>query len=158
MTHRLRRSVVLQGDLGSVFEFFKNPRNLELLTPPWLGFRIVAANDSVVRKGTHIRYRLRLFGIPFSWESKITEYEERELFADEQITGPYARWLHYHRFRKVEGGVEMTDEVEYTLPLGPLGRLVHWLVVRHQLRSIFDYRNRVISERFGGVATAAVHE
>jgi ligand-binding SRPBCC domain-containing protein len=141
-----------------VFEFFKNPRNLELLTPPWLGFRIVAANDSVVRKGTHIRYRLRLFGIPFSWESKITEYEERELFADEQITGPYARWLHYHRFRKVEGGVEMTDEVEYTLPLGPLGRLVHWLVVRHQLRSIFDYRNRVISERFGGVATAAVHE
>lgn len=150
LMYRLQRAVVLQGDLGSVFEFFKNPRNLELLTPPWLGFRIVAVNNAVVCKGTRIRYRLRLCGIPFSWESEIIEYEEREAFADEQISGPYARWLHHHRFRRVDGGVEMTDNVEYALPFGYLGRLVHWLVVRHQLQSIFDYRNRVIAQRFGG--------
>lgn len=149
MTHRLTRSVVLQGDLGSVFEFFKNPRNLELLTPPWLGFRIVSASDDLVREGTRIRYRLRLFGIPFHWESRITEYSEQTVFADEQISGPYARWLHHHRFQRVANGVQMTDEVEYQLPFGALGRIVHWLVVRHQLQSIFDYRTKVIATRFG---------
>ena len=45
-------------------------------------------------------------------------------------------------------GVEMTDDVEYRLPFGPLGRLVHWLVVRHQLRAIFDYRTSAIARRF----------
>lgn len=149
MTYRLTRSIELRGDIGSVFEFFKNPRNLEILTPPWLGFRIVDANDDVVREGTLIRYQLRLFGIPLTWESRITEYAEREVFADEQITGPYARWMHHHRFHRVENGVVMTDDVEYSLPFGVLGRMAHWLVVRHQLKSIFDYRNRVIAQRFG---------
>lgn len=149
MTYKLTRSVVLRSDIDSVFEFFKNPRNLELLTPPWLGFQIVDVNDSVVREGTRIRYRLRFFGIPFSWESRITKYVEPEVFADEQISGPYASWIHHHRFQRVEDGVMMTDDVEYALPLGILGRVAHWLVVRHQLQSIFNYRNRVIAQRFG---------
>jgi len=42
----------------------------------------------------------------------------------------------------------MTDVVDYRLPFGPLGRLVHWLVVRHQLRSIFDYRTAAIRALF----------
>ena len=43
----------------------------------------------------------------------------------------------------------MTDDVEYTLPFGPIGRLVHWAVVRHQLRAIFDYRTTAIGQLFG---------
>lgn len=149
MTYRLKRSVVLRGDLGSVFEFFKNPRNLEVLTPPWLGFRILSASDDVVQEGTRIRYRLRILGVPLTWESLITAYDERVEFADEQLSGPYAHWHHRHHFERVANGVAMTDEVEYRMPFGVLGRLVHWLVVRHQLRSIFDYRTRVIATRFG---------
>lgn len=146
---RLVRSARLAGDLPTVFAFFKDPRNLETITPPWLGFRIVSASDGVVRLGTRIRYRLSLFGIPMSWESRIAEFVENSHFADEQLSGPYSRWFHRHHFRAVDGGVEMTDHVEYRLPLGPLGRLVHWLVVRHQLNAIFAYRTTRIAERFG---------
>ena len=39
----------------------------------------------------------------------------------------------------------MTDQVEYDLPFGPLGDLVHRLVVRNQLRHIFDYRAAVLA-------------
>lgn len=148
MTHTLRRTTFLPGELADVFAFFGNPRNLETITPPWLGFRITSASDQTVRQGTRIRYRLKLHGIPMSWESRITEYEVNSHFADEQITGPYARWYHRHSFRTVAGGVEMTDEVDYRLPFGPLGRFVHWLIVRHQLRSIFDYRTQVIASLF----------
>ena len=154
MTHRLVRTTTLRGDLARVFEFFKNPGNLETITPPWLGFRVTSTTDNAVREGTRIRYRLSLFGLPLSWESRITEYTANSHFADEQVHGPYSRWYHRHSFRQVNDGVEMTDDVEYRLPFGPLGRLVHWLVVRHQLRAIFDYRTRVITERFAGLSEA----
>lgn len=154
MTHRLHRTVVVPGDIATVFEFFKNPRNLEAITPPWLGFRIMFTSDEVVRAGTRIRYRLRIGGIPMSWESRITEYVDQTHFADEQVTGPYTRWFHRHTFRTVPGGVEMTDDVDYTLPFGIIGRVVHWLVVRHQLRAIFDYRTTAITRTFGAIAPA----
>jgi len=86
--------------------------------------------------------------MPLSWESRITEYVDNSHFADEQVTGPYATWYHRHSFQQAAGGVEMTDIVDYSLPFGPLGRLVHWLVVRHQLRAIFDYRAAAIQQVF----------
>lgn len=149
MAHRLFRYQVVQAPLDQVFAFFRDPGNLEALTPPWLGFQVTGASDKEVRVGTRIQYRLRLHGIPLGWESRISEYQDGVMFADEQVRGPYRRWYHRHRFRPVPGGVAIEDEVEYRLPLGPLGRLVHWLVVRHQLRRIFDYRARVMRERFG---------
>lgn len=149
MTHTLRRTTFVPADLDRVFGIFKDPHNLEAFTPPWLGFRILSTSDEVVREGTRIRYRLSLAGFPISWESRITEFQELSHFADEQLKGPYRRWYHRHTFTVVPGGVEMTDVVDYALPFGPLGRLVHWLIVRHQLRSIFDYRTKVITEMFG---------
>jgi ligand-binding SRPBCC domain-containing protein len=154
-SYRLLRTTRLAGDMATVFAFFKDPRNLETITPRWLGFRIISTSDDVVRRGTRIRYRLSLFGIPMSWESRITEFAEHSHFADEQLSGPYSHWYHRHSFRAVDGGVEMTDDVEYRLPLGALGRLAHWLVVRHQLRAIFDYRTEIIAERFGSAGSRA---
>lgn len=155
MTHTLRRITLIPADLPRVFDVFKNPRNLEAFTPPWLSFRILSTSDETVREGTRIRYRLSLGGFPISWESRITEYAELSHFADEQLSGPYRRWYHRHTFRAVPGGVEMIDVVDYTLPFGPLGRLVHWLIVRHQLRAIFDYRTKVMSELFGVAPASA---
>jgi ligand-binding SRPBCC domain-containing protein len=148
MTLRLERRTLLGADLAEVFEFFSHPKNLEQLTPSWLRFRIISTTSDPVQVGTRIRYRLRLFGIPFTWESLISECEADQHFVDEQIVGPYARWHHRHSFRAHAAGVEMLDAVEYRLPFGPLGRLVHWLVVRHQLRAIFDYRTSVIASLY----------
>jgi hypothetical protein len=146
--YRLQRRQLVGGDLPQVFGFFKSPHNLELMTPPWLGFRVLDATDREVREGTRISYRLRLHGIPVRWESRITEYVENEMFADEQIVGPYRHWYHQHLFRAVQGGVVMEDDVEYGMPFGVLGRLTHAVFVRRQLEQIFDYRVRVIGERF----------
>lgn len=142
--YRLVRTTHIAGDIEHVFGFFKDPRNLETITPPWLRFRITSTSENVVRNGTRIRYRLCLHGLPLSWESRITEFVENSHFADEQVSGPYARWYHRHSFRTVNGGVEMVDDVEYRLPFGVLGRLAHWLIVRRQLRGIFDYRTTII--------------
>lgn len=148
MTFRLERRQKVGGGLEEVFGFFKSPHNLEAITPPWLAFRVLHATDREVCQGTRISYRLRLRGIPVRWESRITEYRENERFADEQLVGPYRSWYHVHLFRPVPGGVEIDDVVEYQLPLGPLGRLVHAAFVRRQLASIFDFRARAVGKRF----------
>ena len=148
MIYRLQREQVVGGELPEVFGFFKSPQNLEMITPPWLGFRVLHASDLEVRAGTRIRYRLRLHGVPFQWESRITEYSENVMFADEQLVGPYRHWYHRHLFRTVPDGVAIEDIVEYQMPLGPLGRLAHAAAVRGQLERIFDHRARVIGARF----------
>jgi ligand-binding SRPBCC domain-containing protein len=148
MIYRLHRRQVVGGVLTDVFGFFKSPGNLEALTPPWLGFRVMHASDAEVLEGTHIAYRLRLRGIPIRWESRITEFQENVMFADEQLVGPYRRWYHRHLFRAVPDGVAIEDVVEYQLPFGVLGRLAHAMFVRRQLHQIFDYRAAVIGARF----------
>lgn len=60
-SYQLHRTTIIPGDLLSVFSFFKNPRNLEAITPPWLGFRIVSTSDDAVREGTRIRYHQHTF-------------------------------------------------------------------------------------------------
>jgi ligand-binding SRPBCC domain-containing protein len=146
--HRLHRTQVVGGTLRDVFAFFKSPHNLEAITPPWLNFRVLRASDAEMRAGTRIEYRLRLYGLPFRWESRIAEYVENEMFADAQITGPYSHWYHRHLFTEVPGGVRVEDVVEYRLPFGPLGRVVHAAVVRRQLTQIFDHRAKVMHGRF----------
>lgn len=152
MRYQLHHVQRVAAGLEDVFPFFSDPANLESLTPPWLGFRIVGATDAPVRLGTRIRYRLRLNGIPLRWESVISAYEPGRMFADEQVRGPYRSWYHRHLFRPVEGGVEIEDLVDYELPLGVIGRLAHALIVRRQLRQIFDFRQERMRERFGGLS------
>lgn len=158
MSYRLEDQQIVGGSLAEVFAFFKDPRNLESLTPAFLGFRVVESTDPVVRLNTQIRYQLRLHGIPLGWTSRITEYVEGELFADEMLSGPYRRWYHRHLFRAVPGGVEIRDIVEYELPFGILGRLAHTLFVRRQLQAIFAYRTQVIATRFPGPSVLPDHE
>lgn len=148
MTYRLERTQVVRGELSAVFTFFKDPWNLESITPPWLRFTVLSASDRTVREGTEIAYRLRLFSLPLRWESRITEFEENQRFADEMIKGPYRRWYHRHLFRPVENGVEIRDAVEYELPMGLMGQIAHAVAVRRQLEAIFSYRHQAIAGLF----------
>ena len=82
------------------------------------------------------------------WETEITEVRNHEYFTDIQRKGPYASWVHKHMFKEVKGGVEMTDELLYALPFGPLGQLANSLFVGNQVKSIFYYRFNVLKEHF----------
>ena len=147
----LERRQVVAGRLSDVFSFFKDPRNLEAITPPWLRFRVHSSTTETVERGTEIDYRLRWHVVPMRWRSRISEYEENRTFVDEMLRGPYAFWRHRHDFAEVATGIEIVDVVEYRLPFGLIGRLAHASVVRSQLEAIFDFRQeatrRILLER-----------
>jgi ligand-binding SRPBCC domain-containing protein len=145
----LRREQWVPRPLEEVFAFFSDARNLEVLTPPWLHFRILTSEITAVSQGTLIRYKLSWRGIPLRWTTKITLWQPPRAFEDFQLSGPYTLWHHTHSFESLNNGTLMTDEVRYRLPFGPLGKLVHWLAVKANVESIFDYRYQQIERLFG---------
>jgi ligand-binding SRPBCC domain-containing protein len=113
-----------------------------------LHFRIVTPEPLVLTPGFVMDYRLRLFGLPFSWRSRIETFDPPHGFSDVQLRGPYRRWHHEHRFKPVAGGTQMVDHVDYELPGGPLGPVAHVLFVRSTLGRIFDYRRDRVAASF----------
>ncbi|MFW6078788.1 MAG: SRPBCC family protein [Gemmatimonadota bacterium] len=145
--HELTTEQLIPRPRAEVFAFFADAENLERITPPSLRFEVTSPLPIRMGRGTTIRYRLRLFGLPFRWESVITRWEPGRLFVDEQRTGPYARWVHTHVFGDANGGTLVEDRVRYRLPFFPIGEIAYPLV-RRQLNRIFEYRTRRLREHF----------
>jgi ligand-binding SRPBCC domain-containing protein len=144
----LERRQRLALALEQAFAFYGEARNLEAITPPWLGFEVTTPAPIEMREGALIDYRLKLHGVPVRWRTRIEAWEPPLRFVDAQLRGPYALWEHTHTFERDGGdGVIIHDRVRYKLPLGPLGRLAHAAFVGRDLGQIFDYRGQAVAER-----------
>lgn len=141
--HILETETLLAHPREEVFPFFAAAENLERITPPELGFRIITPTPVRMAEGQLIDYRLRLFGVPFRWRTRISVWDPPFRFVDEQLRGPYHTWVHLHEFREVDGGTLMLDQVRYRLPLHPLGSAALPLV-RTQLTRIFRFRGNAV--------------
>lgn len=148
--YTLHREQIVAGTLAEVWDFMRNPANLNRITPDDMDFRIVTDLPPQMRDGMEIEYRVRL---PLlgrrRWVSRILNVQPPHTFTDEQIVGPYRFWRHDHELREVEGGVRVIDHVTYAPPLGPIGRLAHGLFIRRTLNRIFDFRRDRMIELFG---------
>jgi ligand-binding SRPBCC domain-containing protein len=150
--HVLERRIDIPITLKEAWGFFSNPANLTDITPPRLGFKMTSEAPERIYMGLILSYTVSpIFGLPVNWVTEITHVKEPEFFIDDQRLGPYKLWHHEHMFKETGGGVEVHDLVHYALPLGPLGDIAHELVVKRQLRDIFDYRNEYLARKFGRV-------
>jgi len=147
--YTLRRQTFLPIEIGEAWDFFCNPRNLGVITPAEMDFRILNELPDEIYGGLIIQYTLRpLFGIKAGWVTEITQINKPFYFTDVQLSGPYAIWHHQHHFSSRNGGTEMEDIVNYKLPFGPIGRIAHWLFLRKKVEEIFDYRAEVLKKKF----------
>lgn len=135
--------------LLEVFDFFLRPENLEVLTPPWLNFKILDVTPQPIRQGALIQFSLRVHGIPLRWTSEIVEWEPPYRFVDLQLRGPYKMWRHEHRFETRDGGTLISDTINLALPLGLLGQLAYKIKVQSDVREIFAFREKKVHALFG---------
>lgn len=136
--------------LDEAWEFISNPKNLKVITPDYMGFVTLSGDEKPLYAGQLIQYIVTpLLGIPMKWVTEITNVEEKRYFVDQQLFGPYSLWHHKHFVREIPGGVEMEDIVDYKVPMGILGQLVHPFLVKPKLNEIFEYRQKKLIALFG---------
>ena len=141
----IESDIWLPRPLDEVFAFFSNAANLEVLTPPWLHFRILTPKPIAMHDGTLIDYSIRVHGIPISWQSEITNWNPPHRFVDVQRRGPYRKWVHTHSFEDVNGGTRVGDSVEFDVPFA---FAAGWFVKRN-VEKIFSFRTEALKKRFG---------
>jgi ligand-binding SRPBCC domain-containing protein len=144
MSVRFSRTTVIAAPPGAVFALALNV-DAHLQSMAGSGERAVAGVVSgPVGVGESVTWRARHFGVVWTMTSRVTELEEPVRFVDEQERGPFARFRHEHRFAPVDGGTEMVDDISFTAPFGPLGRLAERLVLGRYLIRLIDRRNEFL--------------
>ncbi len=135
--------------MKEAWDFFSDPRNLKVITPPKLNMTITSELPERMYEGMIISYQVHpILNIPLTWVTEITKIMPNKMFIDEQRHGPYKMWHHEHFFRELDSGIEVEDLISYVMPFGPLGKMIQKMHVGKELESIFDYRTKVLKEKF----------
>lgn len=139
--YRIETEQFIPISIDEAWDFFSSPENLKEITPKKMEFRITSKSSDEMYPGMLITYVVKpLLGIGMRWCTEITHVKDKSYFIDQQMFGPYNMWHHQHHFKEVNGGVMMRDIVNYGVPLGILGQIANAIIVKSQLKEIFDYR------------------
>jgi ligand-binding SRPBCC domain-containing protein len=148
--YTLHKKQNLPITINQAWDFLSDPKNLKTITPDYMGFNILSGADRPMYAGQIIQYIVTpVLGIKTKWVTEITHVIDKHYFVDEQRFGPYALWHHKHFIKKIDGGVEMEDIIDYKVPFGILGQLAHPILVKPKLEEIFNYRTEKLEELFG---------
>lgn len=148
--YRLHKKQNLPITINKAWDFLSDPKNLKTITPDYMGFHILSGADRPMFAGQIIQYIVTpVLGIKTKWVTEITHIVDKHYFVDEQRFGPYSLWHHKHFIKEIDGGVEMEDIIDYKVPFGLLGQLVHPILVKPKLEEIFNYRTEKLEELFG---------
>ena len=146
---RFEASSVIQAPPGVVFSFHEKPEAFEILMPPGRKFQILR-REGGIQDGGEIEFRLRFGPFWIRWHARHSGYQKNVVFVDEQVRGPFRRWIHRHEFHAQGGSTRLTDSIDFSLPGGALADFTLGWAARLVLGQIFDFRHRVtkrIAER-----------
>ena len=96
-----------------VFAWHTRAGAFERLAPPWADIR-VRERKGTIRDGDEVLFDIAKGPARFTWRARHREFEEGRRFTDEQVEGPFKRWVHQHHFEPDgEGGTRVLDEIEW---------------------------------------------
>ncbi len=146
---RFERSIVIPASVEEVYAFHLDTRNAARIAPRGQVVEILEGTFPLVQ-GAEVVLRMRQRPLPVwqRWRVRVRELVEPVLVVDELVEGPFARFVHEHRFEPLpDGGTRLTDRIELALPLGLLGRLAAPLVLL-AMRPLFAQRQRATARLF----------
>ena len=133
-----RKSVVVEALVETVFGFHEREDALRLLSPAFPAVRVVRKQGGI-ETGSRVELRIG----PLRWVALHTAFQKNRFFEDQQISGPFAKWIHRHEFEAVGGATLLTDRIEYRLPGGVwMNHLFGW-AMQLGLQQMFRHRHRI---------------
>ncbi|MFL5321355.1 MAG: TIGR01777 family oxidoreductase [Myxococcaceae bacterium] len=128
-----------------VFAWHERDGAFQRLSPPWDPVEVLERSGGL-DVGARTAIRIKVGPVHKTWIAEHTAYEKGRMFRDEQRSGPFAKWIHTHRFvPEADGSCSYEDEVEYALPFGAVGKFFGGGSVKEQLRQLFAYRHRIVA-------------
>lgn len=123
-----------------LFDWHSRPGAFERLSPPWETIRIVEKQGGI-EDGARLVMDLFKGPISVRWVALHRDFVEGKQFCDEQVRGPFAKWIHTHRVVEDGEGSILEDVVDYRLPLGWPAELLAGAATRRMLTKMFDHRH-----------------
>jgi len=105
---------------------------------------VAGVTTGLIGEGETVTFEGRHFGRQFSHTSRIEALRPFSYFRDVMVAGVFQHFEHDHHFAPMDDGTRMRDEVRFSAPWGPLGRLVSKLFVRRWLTAFLVERNATI--------------
>jgi ligand-binding SRPBCC domain-containing protein len=139
-------SSIIKAPVETVWSFHERPDILELLNPPWQSIKVIR-REGGLEVGAISEFRIFVGLIPIKWIAKHVAYQKNRLFTDEQIEGPFQKWIHTHEFEPIDPHtMKLSDRVEFGLAEGWLIDQIGSKWVLAQLHDLFTYRHQVIRD------------
>lgn len=150
---RFTKESVIKASAAKVFAFHESPDAFERLQPPWQESEVIQPPSSL-EVGTRVILRAKFGPVWQTIVAEHVEYESGKMFADRMVEGPFPKWLHRHVVTpRGDSDCVLTDDIEYELPFGILGRVFGGWFATRNLERLFEFRHRVTREACEGNGT-----
>jgi uncharacterized protein (TIGR01777 family) len=139
----LERASRFPCSADAAFAWHERPGAFERLTPPWEHAEVVERTGGI-KDGGRVVVRV---GAPMAlrWVARHRDYQAGRQFVDEQVEGPFARWVHLHRFDPDgPSACIITDRIDYSPPLGAVGAAGEPFLIRPRLERMLGYRHELL--------------
>ncbi|MDZ4848050.1 MAG: TIGR01777 family oxidoreductase [Pirellulaceae bacterium] len=141
MTTSFERQLQLPVSAQQAFAWHERLGALDRLIPPWERVSIQHRGDGI-KDGSIVELVQRIGPFRLKWVAKHHGFQAGKTFRDTQLSGPFAKWEHFHGFREnADGNGALTDRIEYRLPGGFVGSLLGGAVIKQKIEAMFTYRH-----------------
>lgn len=140
MSH-FQKAVELPCSIETAFAWHEAAGAIQRLIPPWEKVR-VDNYEGGLQLGKEVNLVNKLGPMPLRWHARHTLYDPPFRFCDTQLSGPFKKWDHDHRFQPLPDGRSLlTDSIQYSLPGGGLGNVLLGGWIKNKLEQMFHYRH-----------------
>jgi uncharacterized protein (TIGR01777 family) len=132
----------IPASVQELFSWHGRPFAFERLAPPWEKMRVVERQGGI-KDGDKVVLEMRQGPFRHRWVAVHCDYIEGQQFRDEQVEGPFAKWIHTHQFfPDGDNASTLSDKIEYQPPLGFLGKAAAGRYISRKLERTFTFRHQ----------------
>ena len=132
----------INAPIEVVFDLSRNITLHEISTGNSNEKAIAGVTSGLINLNETVTWRAKHFGVYQRMTVKITKMERPNTFTDEMVKGIFKSFRHTHTFMQEGQETIMKDNFEYIAPLGILGKVEDFLVLKLYMKFFFKRKKQ----------------